>query len=165
MSARVASAFGAGGLFGVGLVVSGMTDPAKVRGFLDLAGSWDPSLAFVMGGAIPVAAAGFALARRRRTSLLGEPIPTLPRRGVDARTLLGAAAFGVGWGLGGFCPGPAVVALGTGSPRALLFVAAMVAGAALHALLGPRDAASDRASLTSLPPGPSSSHETRPLLQ
>lgn len=158
--ARVASAFGVGLVFGLGLVLSGMTDPTKVRGFLDLGGRWDPSLAFVMGSAVGIAALGFALARRRTTSLLGDPMPALPGRGVDARLLLGSAAFGVGWGLGGFCPGPAVVALGTGSVRAMVFFAAMLVGAGLFEELQRRNAHRDRdaerASLASIvPPGPS----------
>lgn len=151
--ARTLSAFGAGLLFGVGLVLSGMTDPTKVRGFLDLGGRWDPSLAFVMGGAVTVAALGFALARRRPRSLLGAPIPALPTRGVEAATLLGSATFGVGWGLAGYCPGPAVVALGTGSVRAVVFVAAMVLGAAVVELLQRRARrGADRATLLSIPP-------------
>lgn len=155
---HAAAAFGAGLLFGVGLVLAGMTDPAKVRGFLDLAGPWDPSLAFVMAGAIPVAAIGFALARRRERSLLGAPVAHLPARGVDARTLAGSAAFGVGWGLGGFCPGPAIVSLGTGSARAVTFVAAMVAGAAIYEALRRREARGDEADCATMasmvPPPP-----------
>jgi uncharacterized membrane protein YedE/YeeE len=137
--ARVAAAFGVGLLFGAGLVVSGMTRPEKVLGFLDLAGRWDPSLAFVMGGAVAVAAVGFALARRREASWLGAPMPTLPTRGVDARLLAGSAVFGVGWGLGGLCPGPALVTAGAGSARALVFVAAMLVGSALFGALQGRD--------------------------
>jgi uncharacterized membrane protein YedE/YeeE len=143
--ARVATAFGVGLLFGAGLVVSGMTRPEKVLGFLDLAGRWDPSLAFVMGGAVAVAAVGFALARRREASWLGAPMPTLPTRGVDARLLAGSAVFGVGWGLGGFCPGPALVTAGAGSARALVFVAAMLVGSALFGALQGRDRDDDGA--------------------
>ncbi len=143
--ARVASAFGVGLLFGVGLVISGMTRPEKVLGFLDLAGRWDPSLAFVMGGAVAVAAVGFAVARRREASWLGAPMPTLPTRGVDAKLLAGSAVFGVGWGLGGFCPGPALVTAGAGSARALVFVAAMLVGTALFEALQGRDRDDDRA--------------------
>lgn len=129
MSARhVVAALVAGLAFGLGLVLAGMTDPWKVRAFLDLAGRWDPSLAFVMGGAIPVAAVGFALARRRERALLGDAMPVLPTRGVDARLVVGSALFGAGWGVAGFCPGPALVALGTGSARAALFVGAMLLG-------------------------------------
>lgn len=148
--ARVASAFGVGLLFGVGLVVSGMTRPEKVLAFLDLAGRWDPSLAFVMGGAVAVAAVGFAVARRREVSWLGAPMPSLPTRGVNARLLAGSAVFGVGWGLGGFCPGPAVVTAGGGNTQALVFVAAMLVGAALFEALQGRRGDDER--VTDAPP-------------
>jgi len=117
-----------GALFGLGLLISGMTDPAKVLGFLDVAGAWNPQLAFVMAGAIAVAAPAFWLARRRRAALLGEPIQLPEPRAIDARLLAGAAVFGVGWGLAGICPGPAVVLAGFAAPRPLLFGAAMIAG-------------------------------------
>ena len=121
-------AFVAGLVFGIGLIVSQMASPAKVLGFLDLAGQWDPSLAFVMGGAVAVAVIGFALAGRRRTTLLGTPY-FLPTAGmIDRRLVGGALLFGVGWGLGGFCPGPAFVALGAAQAKAWVFVAAMLAG-------------------------------------
>ena len=127
-------AFAVGLVFGLGLVLSGMTDPAKVLGFLDLGGRWDPSLLFVMGGAIAVAAIGFAVAQRRGQALLGGPL-RLPAAGaVDRRLVLGSLAFGVGWGLAGFCPGPAIAALASGSPEPLVFVAAMVAGMGLFEL-------------------------------
>ena len=118
-------AFVAGLVFGIGLLVSGMVNPAKVLGFLDLAGRWDPSLALVMVGAIAIGAIGFAIADRRTTTLLGTPM-LLPT--IDRRLLVGGAVFGVGWGLAGFCPGPALVALGAGHLKAIVFVAAMVAG-------------------------------------
>ncbi len=119
-----------GFVFGLGLLLSGMTNPARVLAFLDVAGNWNPSLAFVMGGAILVAAPAFALARRRRTTLLGEPI-TLPNRfGVDARLTGGAVLFGVGWGLTGICPGPAILLFTTLRPGALLFFVAMLVGMA-----------------------------------
>jgi uncharacterized membrane protein YedE/YeeE len=121
-------AFFAGLAFGVGLIVSQMANPAKVLGFLDLAGRWDPSLAFVMGGAIAVAVVGFALAGRRPTTLLGTPSLLPTTRVIDERLIGGALLFGVGWGLAGFCPGPAFVALGAGHAKALVFVAAMIAG-------------------------------------
>ncbi|MBO9687502.1 MAG: YeeE/YedE family protein [Mitsuaria chitosanitabida] len=124
----------AGLVFGIGLIVSGMADPAKVLGFLDLAGAWDPSLAFVMAGAIAVGVIGFAVAKRRRRSLLGLPMQ-LPGAGpVDRKLVLGGLMFGIGWGLAGFCPGPALVALGMGSAKAIVFVIAMLAGMALHAM-------------------------------
>ena len=128
---RIAVALAAGLLFGLGLTVSGMVNPAKVLGFLDVAGEWDPSLAFVMGCAIPVAAVGFAVARRRRapvcdTNFVG---PTSTR--IDARLVVGASLFGVGWGLAGYCPGPALASLSFGGSTVLLFVASMLAGMAL----------------------------------
>lgn len=128
-------AFVSGLVFGVGLIVSGMANPAKVLGFLDLAGDWDPSLAFVMGGAVLAASAGFAVLRRRRTSLSGEPLRWPAAAGIDARLALGSLAFGAGWGLAGFCPGPALVAASAGVPQALVFVAAMLAGMAVFSIL------------------------------
>ncbi|AMP38617.1 DUF6691 family protein [Ralstonia syzygii subsp. celebesensis] len=124
-------AWAAGLLFGAGLMVSGMASPAKVLGFLDLAGHWDPSLAFVMAGAILVGAIAFFIARRRRRSVLGLPVQLPAGAEVTARLVLGSAAFGIGWGLAGFCPGPALVALGAGAPKAWGFVAAMLAGMAV----------------------------------
>jgi len=115
-------------LFGIGLMVSGMANPAKVLGFLDLAGTWDPSLAFVMVGAIAIGSLAFFLAKRRKRSLLGLPVQLPASTTVTPRLVLGSAAFGIGWGLAGFCPGPALVALGAGYPKAVGFVAAMVAG-------------------------------------
>lgn len=123
-----ASAALAGLLFGLGLILSGMADPAKVLGFLDLAGSWDPSLAIVMGGAVAVGAGAFALAKRRRRSWLGQPMQLPAATRIDRRLLLGSLAFGAGWGLAGFCPGPALVSAAGGSAQALIFVAAMLAG-------------------------------------
>ena len=119
-------------LFGLGLIAGGMTDPAKVQGFLDLFGHWDPSLAFVMGGAILVGIAGFAMARRRELAWSGEAIELPQSRVVDARLLAGGALFGIGWGLGGLCPGPAMTALGAGFMPAAWFVVAMLAGMWLH---------------------------------
>ncbi|RDK10819.1 DUF6691 family protein [Cupriavidus lacunae] len=121
----------AGLVFGIGLILSGMANPAKVLGFLDLAGAWDPSLAFVMAGAILVGVVAFALARRRQRSWLGLPMQWPALASVTPRLLLGSAAFGVGWGLAGFCPGPALVALGAGYAKAWGFVAAMLAGMVL----------------------------------
>lgn len=122
-------------LFGIGLMVSGMANPAKVLGFLDIAGHWDPSLAFVMAGAIAVGLIAFRLAKRRSRSLLGLPMQIPPGSAVTLRLVLGSALFGVGWGLAGFCPGPALVALGSGFPKAWGFVAAMLAGMAVFELL------------------------------
>ncbi|ASV97049.1 DUF6691 family protein [Paraburkholderia aromaticivorans] len=121
-------------LFGTGLMVSGMANPAKVLGFLDLAGRWDPSLAFVMAGAIAVGSLAFVFAKRLDKSLLGFPMQIPARSSVTLRLVLGSAVFGVGWGLAGFCPGPALVALGGGFPKAWGFVAAMLAGMAVFEL-------------------------------
>ncbi|MES2162895.1 MAG: YeeE/YedE family protein [Pseudomonadota bacterium] len=118
----------AGLLFSVGLMVSGMANPAKVQNFLDLAGHWDPSLAFVMAGAIAIGSLAFLIAQRRKRSFLGLPVQLPASADVTLRLVLGSAAFGVGWGLAGFCPGPALVALGAGYSKAIGFVAAMVAG-------------------------------------
>ena len=120
-------AFAAGLVFGIGLLLSGMTDPGKVIGFLDVAGRWDPSLAFVMGGAILVASFAFRIAR----------LPA-PGRTIDLRLIAGSVVFGVGWGLAGFCPGPALVAFGAGYGEAALFVAAMLGGMLLVRLLSYR---------------------------
>jgi len=125
----------AGLVFGLGLLLSGMADPAKVLGFLDLAGAWDPSLALVMGGAIAVGLPAFALARRRSQSLLGAPMRLPTVRRIDRRLVGGSLLFGIGWGIAGFCPGPALVALGMGKAQALVFVAAMLAGMGLFELL------------------------------
>lgn len=121
-------------LFGVGLIVSGMTNPAKVQGFLDLAGAWDPSLAFVMAGAIAVGVAGYAVSKRRARNFLGGAFHLPTARQIDRRLVLGSLAFGAGWGLAGFCPGPALVALGALQGKAFIFVAAMVAGMGLYEL-------------------------------
>jgi uncharacterized protein len=125
------AALAAGLVFGLGLIVSGMANPAKVIGFLDLGGAWDPSLAFVMGGAIAVGVVAFFVARRRSESFLGAAMRLPAVRTIDRRLVLGSVMFGVGWGLAGFCPGPAVVALGMGQGKALLFVAAMLGGMVL----------------------------------
>ena len=127
-------AFLAGLVFGIGLIVSGMTDPSKVIGFLDLAGRWDPSLAFVMVGAILVGAVGYAVARKRTVAFLGGAMHLHTARNIDRRLVLGSVVFGAGWGLAGFCPGPAVVALGAGQDKAVVFVIAMLAGMALFEL-------------------------------
>lgn len=131
MSHRV-SEFLVGLLFGLGLLLSGMTDPGKVQGFLDLAGAWDPSLALVMGGAVLVGLGAFAIARRRTQTFLGGALH-LPKSGeIDRRLLIGALLFGAGWGLAGFCPGPALVTAAMFEPKAWLFVAAMLAGMGLY---------------------------------
>ncbi len=125
------SEFAVGLLFGIGLILSGMTDPGKVIGFLDLAGPWDPSLALVMGGAILVGVFAFSLAKKRTTTFLGGALHLPNSRDIDKRLLVGSLLFGAGWGLAGFCPGPAIVSLGGGEPKAVVFVLAMLAGMAI----------------------------------
>ena len=125
----------AGLVFGLGLIVSGMANPAKVLGFLDLGGAWDPSLAFVMGGAVTVGVIAFAVARNRTLSLLGADMKLPTSRDIDRRLVMGSLLFGVGWGVAGFCPGPGLVALGMGEVKALVFVIAMVAGMGVFELL------------------------------
>ena len=122
-------------VFGIGLIVSGMTDPSRVQNFLDLAGSWDPSLALVMGGAILVGLVAFRLAANRSRAILDGPMrwPTTAR--IDRRLVLGGLAFGVGWGLAGYCPGPALASLATGTVKPLIFTGALLAGMAIFELL------------------------------
>lgn len=122
----------AGLIFGLGLLVSGMSNPAKVLGFLDLAGNWDPSLAFVMAGAIAVATVGFTFASKRARSLLNLPMQFPISTLIDKRLLIGSALFGIGWGLAGICPGPALVLCGMGYGKGLIFVLAMLAGMAIY---------------------------------
>ena len=122
------SEFAVGLIFGIGLILSGMTDPGKVLGFLDLFGAWDPSLALVMGGAIFVGVFAFALAKRRTTTFLGGALRLPTSSDIDRRLVIGGLAFGVGWGLAGFCPGPALVSLGAGQAKAVVFVVSMLAG-------------------------------------
>jgi hypothetical protein len=121
-------------VFGIGLILSGMTDPSKVIGFLDLAGNWDPSLAMVMGGAIAVGVIAFRRAGRQQKSLLGTVMRLPTASHIDRRLVLGSLAFGVGWGLAGLCPGPALVSLSMGSSQAIVFVIAMLAGMAIFEL-------------------------------
>jgi len=128
-------ALACGLVFGLGLTVSGMINPARVLGFLDVAGAWNPTLAFVMGGAVVVAAVAFALGRRRAAPLLEGRFHAATRSVIDSRLIGGAAIFGVGWGLVGYCPGPALAALALGRWETLLFVLAMLAGMALFELI------------------------------
>ncbi len=123
--------FAVGLLFGLGLIVSGMTDPSKVLGFLDLFGFWDPSLALVMGGTIVVAALAFALARKRTKAFLGGALHMPTARHIDRRLVVGSLLFGAGWGVAGFCPGPAIVSAAAGQPKAVVFVLAMLLGMAV----------------------------------
>lgn len=129
------SALIAGLVFGIGLIVSGMSNPAKVVGFLDLAGNWDPSLAFVMGGAIAVGLVTFRFAKTRTLSLLGEPMALPTNTTIDKRLVLGSLIFGIGWGIAGFCPGPSLVAFGMGYSEAVVFVVSMIIGMGVFAFL------------------------------
>ncbi len=126
--ARLFFAFLAGGLFGAGLFVSGMTDTAKVQGWLDVFGAWDPTLAFVMGGAIAPMAIAWRIAARRRSAVLGTPLPPKPSSELDRKLILGSVLFGIGWGLAGLCPGPVIASLGLGNPGIYVFGAAMLIG-------------------------------------
>lgn len=133
---RIASAALAGLIFGIGLALSGMLDPDRVLGFLDIAGGrWDPTLVFVLGGAVGVAAIGFALTRRRAAPLFGESFDVPGAAAIDGKLLGGAAIFGVGWGLVGYCPGPAIASIGFAGTPTALFALAMVGGMLLHRLL------------------------------
>ena len=129
---RVLVAFACGVLFAFGLAISGMTHPSKVLAFLDFAGAWDPSLALVMASGVLVNVLFFRVALRRGAPLLGGTLALPSRQSIDARLVGGAAVFGVGWGLGGFCPGPAVVSVAGGAAPVIVFVVAMVVGMALH---------------------------------
>lgn len=132
------SAWLSGLVFGLGLIVSGMANPAKVLGFLDLAGEWDPSLALVMGGAIAVGFFAFLVAKNRKRSFIGAEMKLPTASAIDSRLLAGSALFGAGWGVAGFCPGPGLVALGMGEPKALVFVAAMLVGMVIFSWLEKR---------------------------
>jgi uncharacterized membrane protein YedE/YeeE len=138
------SEFVVGLLFGLGLLLSGMTDPGKVLGFLDLIGPWDPSLALVMGGAIAVGVIAFALAKKRTVSFLGGAMRLPMSSQIDRRLIVGAAMFGAGWGLAGFCPGPALVSLASGQPKAAIFVVAMLVGMSAFELIDRRVQASNQ---------------------
>ncbi|MFA5630879.1 MAG: DUF6691 family protein [Porticoccaceae bacterium] len=135
MSRLTLSAFLAGLLFGAGLLVSGLANPAKVLGFLDIAGAWDPSLALVMAGAIVIGFIAFRVAGQRQRSLLDGPMRIPTRRDIDSRLVLGSLGFGIGWGLAGFCPGPAITGLGAGEAKAAVFVLAMLAGMGIFEML------------------------------
>ncbi|KST61138.1 hypothetical protein AO398_00155 [Methylobacterium sp. GXS13] len=133
--AKTASAFAVGLLFGLGLLVSGMADPAKVLAFLDVTGRWDPSLALVMVGAVAVSATGYLVARRRGRPVLASRLEIPTRRDLDPRLIAGAAVFGLGWGLAGLCPGPALTLMTVAPTQAVTFVAAMVVGMLMFRLL------------------------------
>jgi uncharacterized membrane protein YedE/YeeE len=128
------SSFIVGLIFGIGLILAGMTNPAKVIGFLDITGTWDPSLAFVMGGAILVAIVAFRFAKKRTANFLGGAMRMPTSDMIDKRLVIGSLLFGAGWGMAGFCPGPALTSIGTGNPKAVIFVIAMIAGMAIFEL-------------------------------
>lgn len=138
---QIVMAFLSGLVFGLGLILSGMTDPSKVIAFLDLAGNWDPSLAFVMGGAILIASLAFAVSKTWKRSFLGETmhLPTASR--IDGRLIGGGILFGAGWGLAGYCPGPAIASLAQGGSKPLIFVLAMLIGMGIYEIQGRRAAA------------------------
>lgn len=125
----------AGLVFGLGLIVAGMANPAKVLGFLDVSGLWDPSLALVMAAAVAIAILGFGWAKKRKTSLRGQPLQLPTSTRIDRRLIGGSVLFGIGWGLAGICPGPALVLLGAGIYQGVIFAAAMVAGMAIFSLI------------------------------
>lgn len=127
--------FAAGLVFGIGLIISGMFNPAKVLGFLDFAGGWDPSLALVMVGAVAVAGIAYVIAKQRGRTLLDTPLHLPTARGIDRPLVLGSVMFGVGWGLAGLCPAPALVVLGAGRVKGFIFVVAMLAGMGIYELI------------------------------
>ncbi|MFT2212719.1 DUF6691 family protein [Rhizobium giardinii] len=129
---RMIAALVSGLVFGLGLSLSGMLDPARVRGFLDITGAWDPSLAFVLGGAVAVAALGTLLAKRMAAPMLDDRFHLPEGRLIDSRLIVGSAIFGIGWGIGGLCPGPALASLSLGLPATVWFVVAMLAGMIVH---------------------------------
>lgn len=132
------SEFFVGLLFGLGLIISGMTDPGKVIGFLDISGAWDPSLALVMAGAIAVGFFAFAIAKKRTVNFLGGALHLPKSNQIDKPLIVGAVLFGAGWGLAGFCPGPALVSMASGQVKGALFMVFMVAGMQLFEVLGRR---------------------------
>lgn len=125
----------AGLLLGFGLILSGMANPAKVVGFLDITGPWDPSLGLVMGGGLLVGALGFALLRRQRNTLLGDPLNLPTNRVINLRLIAGSVLFGIGWGLTGICPGPGLVLLGAGLDAGVIYIVALLVGMALYSVI------------------------------
>lgn len=135
LARRLIPPLASGTLFGAGLTLSGMTDPAKVRGFLDIFGEWDPTLAFVMGGAVLVMTIAWRIRARMAKPLFGDKFSLPDRSDLDPKLVVGSALFGIGWGIAGLCPGPAVASLALSPAAVLPFVAAMLAGMAAHSLL------------------------------
>ena len=143
-TAALTFSFLSGLVFGIGLILAGMANPAKVLAFLDIAGLWDPSLGLVMGGAIAIGLIAFAIAKKRNLSYLGFSIQLPTNRIIDKRLVLGSLGFGIGWGLVGICPAPAFVLLGTGSSKGIIFVIAMVIGMGIYELLESCGKAADK---------------------
>ena len=125
----------AGLLLGLGLILSGMANPAKVVGFLDVAGPWDPSLGLVMGGGLVAGSIGFALLKKQPTTLLGEPLNLPTSRKIDLRLIMGSVLFGIGWGITGICPGPGLVLLGAGIPEGVIYIASLLMGMTLYSVI------------------------------
>ena len=125
----------AGLLLGLGLILSGMANPAKVVGFLDVAGPWDPSLGLVMGGGLVAGSIGFALLKKQPTTLLGEPLNLPTSRKIDLRLIMGSVLVGIGWGLTGLCPGPGLVLLGAGIPEGVIYIASLLVGMTLYSVI------------------------------
>ncbi|MFA5701968.1 MAG: YeeE/YedE family protein [Advenella sp.] len=131
-------------LFGMGLIISGMANPEKVLGFLDITGTWDPSLAFVMGGGVLVGLFAFTAAKKRQTACLGDPMNLPSSTSITPRLVIGSLLFGIGWGLAGICPGPALISMAAGQWKALLFVIAMIAGMSLFTVFENRKTSKTR---------------------
>jgi uncharacterized protein len=125
----------AGVLLGLGLILSGMANPAKVVGFLDVAGPWDPSLGLVMGGGLVIGSIGFAYLKKQPKTLLGEPLNLPTSRKIDLRLIIGSVLFGIGWGVTGICPGPGLVLLGAGVPEGVIYIASLLAGMAVYSVV------------------------------
>lgn len=125
----------AGIVLGLGLIFSGMANPGKVIGFLDIAGSWDPSLGLVMGGGLVVGSIGFAVLKKQHKTLLGEPLNLPASRKIDLRLILGSILFGIGWGITGICPGPGLVLLGAGIPEGVIYIVSLLAGMTLYSVI------------------------------
>lgn len=128
-------ALSSGIIFGLGLILAGMSNPSKVLAFLDITGLWDPSLMFVMGGAIGVGIVAFALAKKRTMAILGDVMHLPSKQDIDTKVMLGGVIFGIGWGIAGICPGPALVLLGAGSKQGIIFVIAMLIGITIYSVI------------------------------
>jgi uncharacterized protein len=128
-------ALSSGIIFGLGLILAGMSNPSKVLAFLDITGLWDPSLMFVMGGAIGVGIVAFAFAKKRTMAILGDVMHLPSKQDIDSKVMLGGVIFGIGWGIAGICPGPSLVLLGAGSKQGIIFVIAMLIGITIYSVI------------------------------